>query len=97
MISQQEALAIAKSLAEQGGYFWDDRTARIEWRPAILPAPCWAVTTGEPAKHWLEQEMDDLGLILLIDAQTGAFAGVDQGARGVLPASAVAKYFTGRR
>jgi hypothetical protein len=85
IISQQEALAIAKSLAVRSGHFWDDETARVWWckSPPPVPswavtaghepkptAPCWAVMTGQEPKHWLDRYTDD-GLTLLIDAQTG--------------------------
>jgi hypothetical protein len=109
IISQQEALAIAKSLAVRSGHFWDDETARVWWckSPPPVPswavtaghepkptAPCWAVMTGQEPKHWLDRYTDD-GLTLLIDAQTGAFTGIDIG-RYVVPASSVAKRFEPR-
>jgi hypothetical protein len=96
MISKQEALAIAKSLAVRSGHFWDDRTARVWWHEKKAPPqPCWAVMTGEEDKHWTEAFIGNIALVLLIDAQTGEFAGIDLG-RSVLPAASVARDFEPR-
>ena len=76
MISEHEAIDRAASICSEHAFFYDPATARAELTRSDAGDLQWRVTTGTQTKHWLDQETDDPGVVLVLDANSGEFLGV---------------------
>lgn len=92
-VGMGDALAIAKQLARLNSRHWDDATATATLTDQFFGKRCWDVMPGFEEKEWIEQETDGHPTSILIDAETGNFAGLSY-TRDAVPADKlVNKYF----
>ena len=93
-VGKEEALSTAKQIALLNKYHWDDTTAKAELRDDRLPLLYWDVMPGyekpdetSAIADWLALAPPAEPLCILIDAQTGEFAGLDMhGSKPAIPA-----------
>lgn len=94
-ISYEEAILAAKEIALLNNYYWDDATVKAELRNDRLPILYWDVMPGydqidetSEVADWLAISAQADHTSILIDANTGKFAGLDtHGSKPAMPAS----------
>ena len=76
VINKVDALDIGKELTLLNEQYWDSATATATLTGQFFDKQCWEVMPGFKPKEWLEQEIDEKPTRILIDANTGQFAGL---------------------
>ena len=75
-IGAEKALDIGRELALLNNYYWDSATATVRLTSQFFNKRCWDVMPGYAPKEWVEQALDENPTRILIDAETGMFAGL---------------------